>query len=66
MFYEAGVSNREKVFNARVAVIGLGGIALETTRLLTVAGVRLLRFVHWESEPAEVPRSRCSPATQRR
>jgi len=54
MFYEAGVSNREKVFNARVAVIGLGGIALETTRLLTVAGVRLLRFVHWETETAGI------------
>jgi molybdopterin/thiamine biosynthesis adenylyltransferase len=54
MFYEAGVHNREKVFSARVAVIGLGGIALETTRLLTVAGVRLLRFIHWEAEPAGI------------
>jgi adenylyltransferase/sulfurtransferase len=50
MFYEAGVSNREKVFNARVAVIGLGAITLEAARLLTVAGVRLLRFVYWEAE----------------
>ena len=64
MFYEAGVSNREKVFNARVAVIGLGGIALETTRLLTVAGVHLLRFVHWETEPAGVAEADVHPQAE--
>jgi molybdopterin/thiamine biosynthesis adenylyltransferase len=51
MFYEAGVSNRDKVFNAKVAVIGLGPIAIEAARLLAVAHVQLLRFIHWEAEP---------------
>ena len=48
MFYEAGVSNREKVLNAKVAVIGLGGITLEAARLLAIARVGLLRFIHWK------------------
>jgi len=54
MFYEAGVSNREKVFSARVAVIGLGAIAVEAARLLAIAHVRLLRFIHWETAPADI------------
>ncbi len=53
MFYEAGVSQREKVFSARVAIVGLGAIAIEAARLLAIAGVRLLRFIHWEAEPAD-------------
>jgi adenylyltransferase/sulfurtransferase len=57
MFYEAGVSKREKVFGARVAIVGLGAIAIEAARLLAIAGVRLLRFIHWEPADAAAPDS---------
>ena len=54
LFYEAGVDNRQKVYDARVAVVGLGSIGIEAARLLTIAQVQLLRFIHWES-PAGAP-----------
>jgi adenylyltransferase/sulfurtransferase len=49
LFYEAGVDNRQKVYDARVAVVGLGSIGIEAARLLTIAQVQLLRFIHWEN-----------------
>jgi len=48
-FYEAGVDDRQKVYEARVAVIDLGGIAIESSRLLAIAQVQLLRFLHWDT-----------------
>jgi len=49
LFYEAGVDDRQKVYEARVAVIDLGGIAIESSRLLAIAQVQLLRFLHWDT-----------------
>jgi molybdopterin/thiamine biosynthesis adenylyltransferase len=47
MFYEAGVADRQRVYNARVAVIGVGRIGIEASRLIAIAHVQLLRFIHW-------------------
>jgi molybdopterin/thiamine biosynthesis adenylyltransferase len=49
LFYEAGVDNREKVHNAKVAVIGLGSIGIEAARLLAIAQVKLVRFIRWQA-----------------
>ena len=53
MFYEAGVNDRQRVYNARVAVIGVGRIGIEAARLLTIAHVQLLRFIHWGEAATE-------------
>ena len=55
LFYEAGVDDREKVYKARVGVIGLGGIALESSRLLAMAQIGLLRLVHWNAAADNEP-----------
>ncbi|MGO9125252.1 MAG: hypothetical protein ACLPXM_08075 [Terriglobales bacterium] len=47
LFYEAGVDDRQRVYEARVAVIDLGGIAIESSRLRAIAQMQLLRFLHW-------------------
>ena len=48
LFYEAGVDNRQQVYDAKVAIIGLGSIGIEAARLLAIAQVQLLRFIYWE------------------
>ena len=48
LFYEAGVGNRQQVYDAKVAIIGLGSIGIEAARLLAIAQVQRLRFIYWE------------------
>jgi len=62
LFYEAGVDDRQKVHNARVAVIGLGSIGIEASRLLAIAQVKLLRFIYWDEMSADdVPAIKAPP-----
>jgi len=57
LFYEAGVDNRQRVYEARVAVIGLGGIVIESSRLLAMAQVCLLRLLHWNAAAEDTSRT---------
>ena len=57
LFYEAGIDNRQRVYDGRVAILGLGSIGIEAARLLTIAQVQLLRFIYWEDTVGNSPQS---------